>query len=83
MPDVGQDEMETRNQIMHGLGAFLSGAVATILLVKGILFVFPTAAEYITPGISLGIFILAWWVSYLTIIHEVRKRKTHKRPESR
>lgn len=68
---------------MHGLAAFLSGAVATILLVKGILFVFPTAAEYITPGISRGIFILAWWVSYLTITHEVRKRKTHKRPESR
>jgi hypothetical protein len=75
--------METRNQIMHGLGAFISGAVATILLVNGILFVFPTAAEYITPGISLGIFILVWWASYLTIIHEVRKRNTHERPECR
>ena len=75
--------METPNQIMHGLGAFLAGAVATLLLVKGFLFVFPISAEYITPGISFGIFLLAWWASYLTIIHEVRKRRTHRKPESR
>ena len=78
-----QNEMETRNQIMYGLGAFLAGAGATALLVNALLFAFPTAAEYLVPRMFLGIFLFAWWVSYLAFTHGARKRKSSRRPESR
>jgi len=70
-----KEEMETPNQIAHGLGGFLVAVVVTALLANIFVSRIPAHAErFTTGGVGLGVFVVVWWISYAISIRAARKR---------